>query len=67
MLEGLKPISSINTDYWQWGKNCQILEKSSEEFTLLTVGDIVDTAIKYYNATKEDIDLFWEGYYSCEK
>jgi hypothetical protein len=54
-----KSITSINTDWYQWGLNCQILEYDKD-----TVDHIAQSGRLYYKGSPEDLDLFWEGYYS---
>ncbi len=56
MINKVIPINSDNVDYWQWGKNCQILKYEQSSTANIIDGD--------ENATSEDFDEFWEGYYS---
>jgi hypothetical protein len=55
----LKSIASINTDWYQWGLNCQILEYNKD-----VTDHIAQSGRLHYKGSVEDLDLFWEGYYS---
>jgi hypothetical protein len=59
--EGSKvvPINSENPDYYQWGKNCKILDYSIEE-----TSKIIKTFNFNEKITSENFNLFWAGYYS---
>lgn len=58
-LRRVKPIYSYDTDWYQLGLNGQILGYSKE-----TVFKILKIGLKEYKGTKDDADLYWEGYYS---
>ena len=62
-LNKIVPISSINTDFYAWGKNCRLLKYNKEN----TAKIIEDYRLYYLNISAIDYDLFWEGYYyGCE-
>lgn len=52
-------INSYNTDWYQWGLNCQILKYDEK-----TVKGILKTGLMSYTSIQDDIDLFWKGYFS---
>ena len=57
MKDKIVSISSINTDYYAWGRNCALLGYNRD----------VTMNVLFYpfggNISKENEDLFWEGYY----
>ena len=57
-MSEVKSISSKNTDYYQWGKNCAILKISPK---------IAEEIVNHSDTNKlvpiEDQDMFFEGYY----
>ena len=58
MFNQIVPIDSNNVDYYQWGRNCMLLD-FDEKLTL----NIIDT---FPNETQEDIDMFFSGYYTVK-
>jgi len=52
----IRSISSVDTDYYLWGRNCKILKYS--EIETRKIIESYET-----NHSQEDIDLFWEGYH----
>ena len=57
-MNKMKPIFSKNTDYYQWGKNCAILNFSPKR-----AEKIVNHSDTNKLVTIEDQDMFFEGYY----
>lgn len=59
MGEKVISINSTNTDYWQWGRNCAILQFDGKE-----TANIISTDKEI---TSENYNLFYEGYHSKEE
>ena len=56
MKDKIVSISSINTDYYAWGRNCAFLGYNR---------DVTMNVLYPFggNISKENEDLFWDGYY----
>lgn len=56
MKDKIVSISSINTDYYAWGRNCAFLRYNR---------DVTMNVLYPFggNISKENEDLFWDGYY----
>ena len=56
-MSEVKPISSKNTDFYQWGKNCAILKFSPKRAERI-ISDYSNELVPI-----EKQDMFFEGYY----
>lgn len=61
MKNKIVSISSTNTDYYAWGRNCAFLGYDREG--TMNVLYPYDGMINSWGISKENEDLFWEGYY----
>lgn len=59
MKNKIVSISSTNTDYYAWGRNCAFLGYDKEV--------TMNVLYPWGKLNKEDEDLFWEGYYYNNK
>ncbi len=65
MENKIVPISSTNTDYYAWGRNCALLgfNRGVTMNVLYPFGGTTNP----WGISKENEDLFWEGYYYNNK